>query len=384
MSRSPLIGLLALLCLPGDLEAAEAPGLLAIPRHLEEAPDDAATAEGGRAPPSLEEPVPIDAILPHRPLMRDILIQLSTYAKGRNGKFIVLARGGPELLYKGEREARWEELRRQADGEEAPRAVRGTPNESYLAAIDGVVLDGVFCGRHRFDEATPAEERQVLAPVFDILHGREKRLLSIEHCDNPDLVRTAVARAKAAGVASFVSPDEDMGLDAIPKRRPADENADHVTNAAQIGNFLPILDSSAFESRPAWVAGLANTNYDALILDVFDAEGKPLTVSEVRALKHKLLGARRLVLAAMPVGKASSEGFYWRGDWGPNETAWLGERAGDRWIVDYWTVEWKGVLGRYMQGIIDLGFDGVMFDDIETYRLFEARTPLAPDERAEE
>jgi uncharacterized protein (TIGR01370 family) len=45
-------------------------------------------------------------------------------------------------------------------------------------------------------------------------------------------------------------------------------------------------------------------------------------------------------------------------------------------MVRYWEAEWKEIIGQYMQGLVDLGVDGVLLDDLDAYLYFEDMMPL--------
>src|SRR5262249_39984323 len=104
-----------------------------------------------------------------------------------------------------------------------------------------------------------------------------------------------------------------------------------------------------------------------------------ITVDELRSLKFKKLGADRLVLGVLPVALARDTRFYWKPDWKPGNPSFLGSSApGDasQSIVNSWDGKWKEIIGGYMKGMVDLGADGVVLDQIEGYRYFEERMPL--------
>ena len=121
---------------------------------------------------------------------------------------------------------------------------------------------------------------------------------------------------------TYIDRDGDKVLDHVPGH-PSLENAAHVTNLSQAQNFLPMSSSERYGSRDAWVAALAATNYDLLLLDPFWRGSELLTFADVKALKFKQLGSQRLVLGSLPVGRAADTRFYWKKDWQVGNPGWI-------------------------------------------------------------
>ena len=128
------------------------------------APVAAATLE----PPRDWRPPPIEDIPNHRQLWRDVLVELATYAKGRDKDFIVLARGGVELVVKGEREAEWEQERDPEGLTFEKRLPLKWVFREYVKVLDGLVLDGLYCGPYAFDKplAEAVKDRKDLDAVL--------------------------------------------------------------------------------------------------------------------------------------------------------------------------------------------------------------------------
>ena len=102
-------------------------------------------ARAQQRPPGWEPP-PISQIPNFREEWRQVVQTLATYAKGRNPNFVVLMRGGAELLVKGEREADWEQERDPDGLTYEKRLPLGTVFREFIQPLDGLVLDGLYCG----------------------------------------------------------------------------------------------------------------------------------------------------------------------------------------------------------------------------------------------
>ncbi len=321
---------------------------------------------------------PLEQIPNHREYMRDIVITLAAYGKQRNSSFLAMVRNGPELLIKEKREYNWETAR-DPDGATDKYLPVGSVIRPYLEAIDGMLIDGLFCGRDAIDQTTDASVTRDLLNAAGVLRKEGRQVFSIEYCPTA-ATRAAVAKkAREAHILSYLAPDPDKRLARLPHEHPAEENPRPVTDLADVRNFLPMMHSDRFGSRDEWVAALGATNYDMLLLDPFWRDSEALTAADVKSLRYKALGMPRLVLATLPIGRATDTRFYWKREWRPGNPAWL--VAPDliepsQMIVRYWSAEWKDIIGKYMQGLVDLGFDGVVFDTAEAYLYFEDLMPI--------
>ena len=86
------------------------------------------------------------------------------------------------------------------------------------------------------------------------------------------------------------------------------------------------------------------------------------------------------MLANVDVGYADDTKFYWQAEWEIGQPSWIvGANADNprQYATEFWNPAWKAIVGKYLAGIMDLGFDGVVFDGVEAYRRWEAKTPIA-------
>ncbi len=322
---------------------------------------------------------PLDQIPNHRQYMRDIVIALAAYARARNPNFAVLARNAPELLIKEKREYQWQTLR-DPDGAEAGKySPIGTVNRPYLRALTGMLIDGLVIGAEDYGKPTSAPAAELLSTAAATAKGEGGRILDIEYCVEKAAVDKAMAGAAAAGALTYIDRDGDKELGQIPREVPAHENPAPIRDLASARNFLPMLDSHAYGRRADWVQALRATNYDVLVLDPFWQAKESLSFDDIKSLRFKRLGSDRMVLASLPIGRARDTRFYWKPDWHIGAPNFLLEADPDdpsQSVVRYWDDKWKEILGLYMQGIVDLGVDGVVLDQIDAYLHFEEMMPL--------
>lgn len=377
------------------------------------------------------QPPPIQQIPNHREIWRNVVIELATYAKSRKKDFVVLVRGAPELVVKGEREADWEEERDPNGKNFEKRLPLRTVFRPYVKVIDGMVVDGLYCGGDAFgkplDKAIkdrrdldaklaeekaqgiqrppvpqpfgpfsidPKEELRKAAEVrraaereerlrrlvyaVDALRQQGRTLLSIEDCQGQKQVDAAYAGAERDRVLTYAAINAAT-LNVLPKGHPRAENAAAITTITAAKNWLPLLRADRFGNKAEWVMAMERTNHDALLIDVAHRGSDPLTKDEVKRMRFKELGAPRLMLAVLPVGKAYDWRWYWQKGWEAGNPPFLMAPDNDdpgSFLTNVDDPQWKELLGKYIAGIIDLGFDGVVLDDLDTYRWFEDLMPL--------
>ncbi len=82
----------------------------------------------------------------------------------------------------------------------------------------------------------------------------------------------------------------------------------------------------------------------------------------------------KLVLAYVDIGQAEEWRTYWRDGWKVGDPEWIIANDPDGWEgnypVAYWHDDWREIwLGEngIMQGIVDVGFDGIYLDWVEAY-----------------
>lgn len=185
---------------------------------------------------------------------------------------------------------------------------------------------------------------------------------------------------------------------------------------------LGAVKSWAYQLQGADLDALARAPVDLIVIDYSrnGEDARRLSAADVRRLKRKPDGGRRIVLAYMSIGEAEDYRFYWRDEWietaEPDESAkapvagerapsgeagavaegeqperWLSDTApqwlhheNERWsgnfLVHYWEPEWQQLMfgkpGSYLARIMAAGFDGVYLDRVDAYYEFldERRT----------
>lgn len=314
------------------------------------------------------------AIPRFREELRLIVDGLAQYAESRNPRFVLIGRMPLGLMATSP----WEEQRESLidpaalDREPVPDSAPGAPFRRILHDLDAVALDGVNCPKPppAPDARKPTRAEELKAQAIEqriaAVRAAGMRVISLDPCAaaEPFAAAKRGLKEKTLSIAAIGTPDAPKRL---PKGRPPFENAANVDNMGDVKNGLWMRGPRAYASKEDWLMALAESNADLLIVDSFYAADKPLTRDDVRALKYKHLGARRLLLAEMNLSTARDDRYYWKRGWKVGDPLFLREPLPGMpsgILVNYWMPEWKEILGAYFKGLMDLGFDGVLLDGL--------------------
>lgn len=295
----------------------------------------------------------------YRAAMRQFVQAISVQCKKTQPEFLIVPQGGIGLFTE------------TGDPD-------GKPSVDYLKAIDGIGQEEIFYGYDNKDNRkTPQKETDAFLKQLAVAKTAGKVILSIDYAGKKELVDDAYAKNAAAGFIPFVA--DHRGLDNVPKYpdKPVNENAADVKALKDVKNFLYVIDGSKFGSKEKYLAALAKTNHDLLVIDLFTGDW-PAAADDLKALKKKANGGRRLVLCYVSIGEAEGYRYYWQKDWKPSNPTFLGPENPQwkkNYAVKFWEPAWQQVfLGgkdSYLSKVQAAGFDGVYLDKIDEYEWFE-------------
>ena len=310
--------------------------------------------------------VPVISIPNHRQLLRDIILEMSDYAKERNPDFQIVTYEGMGLTRWGEWEATLDGLKMEAGAPQiSPGSFAGDLRRHYVLSIDGILLDGHQCEGKRFS----ANDLNSLREVG--LH-----FMSTEACSSEAEAMQAIQSLWQEGIPAHAHTDRSGQHRSIPVRRPFEESEQNAGPIHDIHNLMIFTESAAFADKHGWMGAVEDSNYDLVVVDAFGRGGEALTGDEVHALKHKRLGATRLVFAYMDLTRAHDDRYYWNREWRVGSPGWILEAESGQpgmYRVAFWHPRWKAIIGSYLAGIMDLGFDGVVFGGADAHYWFEER-----------
>lgn len=150
---------------------------------------------------------------------------------------------------------------------------------------------------------------------------------------------------------------------------PSEITSRTVPDWSQVNDFLYQLQREDAQR-------IGETAFDLLVVSISIAGN---STEVVPALKHSS-GGEKIVLCYLSIGQAEDYRYYWKAEWKENPPQWLDEPdpqwAGDYW-VRYWHPEWQAIIYgsslSYLDNIIQLGFDGVYLDRVDTYEYYQAQ-----------
>lgn len=307
---------------------------------------------------------PAAPIMDLREEMRRFVQASAAYVRQQRADFAVVGEGGVELLVKTDETDR----------------LKTAPARAYMQALDGIIVPGLF-----FDDPTkPGEaplsvrlERRLA--LIENARAQRIKLMVVDFIKGAEDAEEAIRRATEHGFIPFPALQPIDQINALPRfpARPYRENGESIVSFPGVRNFMIINDSRPFGREDEYALKLHDTNFDAVIVNVFHGR-VPLSATAVETLKYKKLGSRRLVLARVDIASISAGGFFWKPNWregNPNfiDAAMAGDP--DRHWVQYWRTNWQRLMtgsnDSYLFGVIGQGFDGVVLAGLDAYRHFE-------------
>jgi cysteinyl-tRNA synthetase len=301
--------------------------------------------------------------------MRDLVRDISKYTRRLNQNFLIITQGGIEVLEKID----------PIDSSRRPAAT------TYMQSIDGINIQGLnfhppLEGKKEFNT-----KKKITAQMVRLANLGKRHGLKVFVTDFASNVKT-IQKSYKLNLANEFIPFTTGNLgnhylfDQIPKFpiRPKNENPKNIIGLKNVQNYLYLTNSSRFDRQQDFVIALSNTNYDAIIVDVFHKGRRPFSKAAIQGMKFKKLGARRLVLAYMNIGTADNSRYYWKNNWregNPNFISDPNKGNPNKYYVEYWQPGWRNIItgntSSYVYGIVAQGFDGVVLDGLDSYKFFD-------------
>ncbi len=316
---------------------------------------------------------PSDPIL-YKQRMRELVISLSRYSRTLNPEFILIPQNGNELL--------------TVDGK-----LTGAPALDYIQAIDGIGREDLFYGYTADNQETPEEAIRYMLPFLELALDNDLTVMVIDYCRQRSKIDDSYRKNDLEGFIPFAAPRRDLSVIPGYPNPIFGEHGRDIRLLADAQNFLFLINPGAFNGKERFLSALRRTNYDLIVIDAF-VDGQRglewLEPKDIRSLKIKADGARRLVVSYLSIGEAEDYRYYWDRSWDRNRDGqpdagapdWLtGENPNWRgnYKVRYWDSEWQAILfgsgESYLDQIVSRGFDGVYLDIIDAFEYFETQNP---------
>lgn len=133
--------------------------------------------------------------------------------------------------------------------------------------------------------------------------------------------------------------------------------------------WLQDYDLERLDSAPVDMLVIAPTRVDPKGGAVI-----PFSVDDVRRLRSRPDGSRRLVLAHLSIGQADEQSSSWKSEWKTAPPSWsIAEncRAPRKHLVRFWDEGWKDIVFKGPSSMLarlqEAGFDGVYVDRVDVY-----------------
>lgn len=291
--------------------------------------------------------------------LRQFVMDIGKFARSGNLDFKIIAEDALGLVVK-------------ADPEDDTRFF---PAKTFIVNIDGVLQREVstLVSKKQVSE----ESVQIKNAAISIAAETGLSVLALEFAQGEKEVAAAYSSDAERGIIPFVA--ESQNLSSIPPYPSPvfNANSESVITLKDVKNFLYLENTQGFGSTRDYIGRLHDTDYDAIIINVYHGRN-PLSANDVRLLKYKKTGGRRLVFATMDITTAASSLYYWKQGWKQGTPAFMDmslRNDPDRHRTRYWDAGWQSIIygsaNSYIAGIVTLGFDGVVMRGLNGWRYYE-------------
>ncbi|MEX2642820.1 MAG: hypothetical protein WD270_05160 [Acetobacterales bacterium] len=331
---------------------------------------EAGRALGGRAsqPQEVVEPPNPYRIfgenqrVPFADRMRELIIAISAYTEQRRPGFAIIVENGLDLV--------------TADG-----TLKTDPVDSFIAAIDGVIVDGLYA------PGTTIADRGEKMELVRRGRGDHWAVLAMERLPPGADPAPVVRQLQELDMIPLIAPFEVSPEAPLPdlRNRPINESADNITRLTGVRNYLNLTDASGFMSQGAMVELLTRTNYDMLVLPLHHPQGRYISQDDVRDLRLKRLGSRRALVGRLSVAEAEAGSYYWRPEWSVRRPRWVQEagRRDGTFFTRFWQREWQQILfgdsRSVIDGVLAVGLDGIVLDVANVHRIYDLEQDASED-----
>lgn len=277
--------------------------------------------------------------------MQDFVVNISKYARNFNPNFIIIPQNGIELAFNN-------------------LDINMGVNTSYLHAIDGLGIEELFYnGSYSLDN----EKIEMLRQVEPL-----KKILVSEYIDDTSYYSDAQLKNTMENFTCFIRQKNNYYYNEIPTNLFNENNKD-ISKISDVKNFLYLINNKNFSSKDEMIQKLSKTNYDLLLIDLFFNDYQ-FSESDIKKLKIKKNGAKRIVIAYISIGSAEKYRYYWKKHWGLHHPIWCKRKYNgypDEYWVKFWNKNWQEIIFNneesYLKKIINSGFDGAYLDNVEAY-----------------
>ena len=128
-----------------------------------------------------------------------------------------------------------------------------------------------------------------------------------------------------------------------------------------------VLQADQLDNKDNVVDLLTNSARDLIVVDANYAMGERWAKEEIEMIRNGK--DKRVVLAYLSIGEAEDYRDYW--DFGADYLVEENPYWEGNYKVKYWDSKWQSIILNEVKKIIELGFDGVYVDGVDSFEYFE-------------
>lgn len=304
--------------------------------------------------------------------MRKLISEIADYARMIRPHFLIIPNGGVGVVMKSEQLAH------------LPTSNNfGQIDVEFIKKVpDGWTVESLLYGENGVNTVTSTD-----LSVFLLLYiNRIKSVLStlrfivIDYCTTVSLQIMSYAKNTQYGHLSYSS---DITLSKLPSNNLIfGQNDRNITSLKDARNILFVINPNAqYKTKDAFLSRVNSTNYDVIVLSPYFDSSNLFTESEIRAIKRKRLGGKRLIVCYLNIGEAEQFLPYWQSGWSrcngfiddiDSDSILTGHASKDHYKIKYWHTDWKTVMLYETSKLLFAGCDGAFLDNVDTYYHFES------------
>lgn len=206
----------------------------------------------------------------------------------------------------------------------------------------------------------------------------------------PDMATAQVSTSVEPNAAEPTKPAKKTQKRQTKPTTKASPAALAPTPVEQRRQILAPVTTWGYQLRLIRFPEIAVAPVDLVVIDHALSAGRrfihEFSPEQIRQIRSKPDGTRRLVLAYLSIGEAERYRFYWKQEWydANKKPAWLGDLNtvwDGNYLVRFWDPEWQrliyGTPDSYLERIKAAGFDGIYIDRADAHAEWRQANPNA-------
>lgn len=250
---------------------------------------------------------------------------------------------------------------------------KGEIIETFFNGVDGIAQESLIYGVGGKNMETPSDEKKELLDNLIPLRERGKPVFSVNYGEGDERKKEVKKNMEKYSFVGELVPEPEANIIFLPIEK---SEVKDVNNLSEVKNFLYLLNPEKFKNLGEYFKALEKTDFDLLIIEPH-LNGKILDKSQIKKLKTRKNGTKRLVIGYLSLGEGEDYRKYWEKNWEKEKPHWIMEKNPDwagSYRVKYWDPEWKKIVKEYQESLKEIGLDGYYLDTLDTYYYFEKRS----------